>query len=288
MIRVKRSADPWGRLGHALSVVALSVVLGCATPAPYVGQGPHPQLERGQPCAPVDVLGNFLAIPWKLIFWDWRFANHAISPATETMVVRYLEERGQDLSHVRVRLNQYAPHKDLKRLITNHRVGWPYRLVFGSLAALTEFVAPGRLFSLLISDYYNPWTDTVHIYSDHPAIALHELGHAYDFSQQPYRGTYALLGGFFIVRLHEEWRATDEALSYLVEVGDRRNELRAYKILYPAFGSYLGSYLIPIPFGNVPGILIGHIPGRLKATARARFYQELDTQTTPPTPRSLP
>jgi len=231
------------------------------------------------------VVANVLALPWKILFLEWRYGLHSISPKTEEVLVRYVNDRQPDVAHTVIRLNQYAPHKDLKRLVTNRHVAWPYRLVFGTITLLVETILPGRLFGgSLLSDYYNPWTNTIHLFSDHPAIGLHELGHAYDFSQQPYRGSYGFARGVFIFALHQEWQATDEAISYLVEIGDRRNELRAYKILYPAYGSYLGSFLIPLPLAFVPGVLAGHLVGRTKAAARAQFYRQLDTQTAPPQP----
>ncbi len=286
----QRQLTPFARqipLSYALSLLLLTNTLtGCASYAPYVGPGPHPQFERGQPVPPIDFLANVLAIPMKLILLEWRFGNHAISPETEGVLVRYVNDRQSDVSSTVVRLNQYAPHKDFKRLLSNQRVAWPYRLVFGSLTLLIETFLPGRIFGgSLLSDYYNPWTNTIHIYSDHPAIGLHELGHAYDFSQQPYRGTYGFSRQFFILALHQEWQATDEAISYLIEIGDRRNELRAYKTLYPAYGSYLGTFLLPIPLGGIPGIFIGHVVGRTKAAARVRFYRQVDAQMRP---QSLP
>jgi hypothetical protein len=224
----------------------------------------------------VDTLGNVLALWPKLLLLDWRFANHAISERTEASLVQYLNDRAPNLTHTHVRLNQYAPHKDLKRLVTNRWVAWPYRIFPGLLVTLlTDVILPGRLFPW--GDYYNPWTNTIHLYSDRTAIGLHELGHAYDFSQQPYKGTYGLARLIPVVVLHQEWQATDEAIGYLVETGDRAGELRAYKVLYPAFGSYVGGYLLP--FGAPPGILIGHFVGRTKAAARQRFYRQLDAQT---------
>lgn len=269
------------RLARLLVCVLCSVALGCATHVPYVGQGPHPQIERGRPVPPIDILGNLLALPWKLLLLDWRFCRHTITERTEAVFVQYLRDSTRDLTHTKIRLNQYAPHKDLKRLITNRQVAWPYRIFPGLLTTLlTDVVLPGRLFPW--GDYYNPWTDTIHLFSDRPAIGLHELGHAYDFSQQPYKGTYGLARLIPLVVLHQEWLATDEAISYLVETGDRRNELQAYKILYPAFGSYAGGYLIPL--GGSPGILVGHLVGRMKAAERARFYRQLDAQTPPAQP----
>lgn len=260
--------------------LAFSLATGCAGQRPYVVRGPASQIERGQPLPPLDFLASVLALPWKLLFLEWRYGNHAISDRTEQVLVRYLTDRSDHLGHVQIRLNQYAPLGDLKRLATNRHVAWPYRIFPGLLVTLVyEVVLPGRVFGgWLYSDYYNPWTDTLHLFSDHPAIGLHELGHAYDSSQQPYRGTYAFARMFPVFTLHQEWLATDEAISYLVETGDRRNELRAYKVLYPAYGSYMGNYLIPVPFAFVPGVVVGHIAGRSKAAGRARFYREVDTR----------
>lgn len=223
---------------------------------------------------PVDILGNVLAIPGKVFLFDWRFTDHSIPAKAEAVLVQYLNDRSQDISHTKIRLNQYAPLKDLKRLFTNHEVAWPYRVFPGLISTLlVDVLLPGRIFPW--GDYYNPWTDTIHLYSSHPAIGLHELGHAHDFSQQPYKGTYGLARTFPLFTLHQEWRATDEAINYLIETGDRRHELGAYKILYPAFGSYVGG-LVPLPFAQMPGVFLGHIIGRTKAASRKRFYRGLD------------
>ena len=272
----------WTRHPWLVWCVLWGMVAGCAAQVPYVGQGPYPQLERGRPNIVVDTAGNILALPFKLLFLDWRFANHAVSSRTEEALVRYVNDH-PELQHVHIRLNQYAPQKDFKRLLANRQVAWPYRATFGVLGLLVETIIPGRLFAgLLTSDLYDPWTDTVHIYSDRVAIGLHELGHADDFIQQPYKGTYGLARMIPVVTLHQEWRATDEAIGYLIEIGDRRNEMRAYRVLYPALGSYVGGYLLPL--GGIPGILVGHVAGAAKVSERTRFYREFDARTSVPNP----
>jgi hypothetical protein len=257
-------------------LVALAMT-GCATTVPYVGQGPHPQIERGQPVPPVDALGNVLAIFPKLLLFDWRFANHSISPETESYVARYLDAYQAEVGQTMVRLNQYAPHKDLKRLVTNRQVAWPYRLLLGLPSTLIiDVLLPGRLFPW--GDYYNPWTNTVHVYSDHPAISLHEAGHAYDIGRRRFKGTYAAIRIVPFVDLYQEAQATDEAIRHFIETGDRKQELRAYKILYPAMGTYAGSYMF-ILGGSIIGAIVGHLYGRAKAHDRAKYYERLDAAT---------
>ena len=255
-------------------LVALTLA-GCVTTTPYVGQGPYPQLQRGAPCPPIDFAGSILSLPNKLILWNWRFNNHEISPETEAKLIRYLDAKKLPaFEDTRYRLNQYAPIDDLRALIRNRYVGWPYRLLIGLPATLlTDILLPGRLFPW--GDYFNPYTNVCHLYSDDPTISLHEAGHAYDFADFPHKGTYALIRTVPFVDLYQEWRATDNAINHLIEVQDRPLEYHAYRTLWPAYGTYLGSYA-PIPFGSMAGALVGHVAGYFKMISRRRWYQRMD------------
>ncbi|MBI4356221.1 MAG: hypothetical protein HY597_07255 [Candidatus Omnitrophica bacterium] len=275
-----------------IAAVGLSGVLmvGCATTTPYVGQGPHRQVTRGAAIPPIDFVGNVLALPFKLILWDWRFANHSISAQTEAVLVQYLDARTlpafEDTAY---RLNQYAPGADVGALIHNRHIAWPYRLLLGLPTTLIfDVLLPGRLFPW--GDYYNPFTNAVHLYSDEPPIALHEAGHAYDYAKKRYKGTYAVVRLIPFVDLYQEWQATGEAVHYLVEIHDRETELHAYKILWPAYGTYVGSYIFA-PIGTIGGALLGHVAGRAKSAGRRRYYEELDAGRTSPasaTPEAAP
>lgn len=270
-----------------MRVVVLCLILlwlgpaGCATYSPYVGQGPHPQLQRGMPVPPVDVLGNILALPWKLFLWNWRFADHTISETTEAGLVRFLEARNRPAFEDTVyRLNQYAPLGDLKALAKNRHVAWPYRIMPGLLTTLLyDVLLPGRL--LPWGDYFNPYTNVVHLYSDDLPISLHEAGHAYDMADFPYKGTYALTRIVPFFDLNQEWQASELAIEYLQEIKDRPMEYRAYRVLWPAFGTYLGGYL-PVPFGSLPGAFMGHIAGHLQVKARRKFYERMDAVLSAP------
>lgn len=280
----------WGRTTQTpllLASVLVAVLAGCAHSAPYIGQGPHPQVTRGAPLPPLDFIANVLALPGKLILWNWKFSNHNISGETETALIGYLEtKRLPAFEETAYRLNQYSPLQDLRALVKNKHVAWPYRVVLGlPVTLLYEVVLPGRLFPW--GDYYNPYTNTVHLYSDDATVALHEAGHAYDFSDFGLKGTYALLRTLPFLDLYQEWQASENAIDYLIEIEDREMEFRAYKTLFPAYGTYAGAYL-PIQLGSLPGALIGHVAGHRKAKAKRRYYEYYDALLgkTPPTPAS--
>ncbi len=223
------------------------------------------QMERGKPRPIIDGFGWVWGIPSKLMLWNRKVENHRISAETESLLYDYLETNG--LSDIKVRLNQYRPWDDWRRLTRNTSVAWPWRYTFGAVATLGETVVPGRLFG---GDHYNPYTGTIHLYGDVPAIAFHEAAHAKDFANRRYPGNYAALYVIPTVPLWHERIATNDVLSYVQYRNDRHLEREAYHTLYPAYGTYLGSaggyafprYSNPIYLG---GILVGHAMGRWQA-----------------------
>jgi len=225
----------------------------------------EPQMERGTPRPIIDGFGYVWGIPSKLILWNRKVENHRISPETESLLAEYLDTN--DLSDIKVRLNQYRPLNDWSRLTRNTSVAWPWRYTFGAVSVLGETIVPGRLFG---GDHYNPYTGTIHLYGDVPAIAFHEAAHAKDFSNRKHPGNYAALYLLPGVPLWHERIATNDVFSYLQFRNDRRLEREAYFTLYPAYGTYLGSaggYVIP-RYSNplyLGGILAGHAMGRWQA-----------------------
>lgn len=261
-----------------LAVVMLS---GCAT-APYRYTTPNslpgsslslrqgePQIERGQPIKWVDSIGNAFGIPTKLILWNRKMITHSISPQTEQALEKYLQEN--QLTDVKVRINQYAPGDEWHRLVANKRVGAGYRYTVGALTWLGETILPNRVFAS--SDYYNPMTNTINIYSDLIPVVIHEAGHAKDFTQKKYPGTYAIVTVIPGVNLYHEAQASNDAMSYFSDKKDSEHLKEGYKTLYPAYGSYVGGNLAlfaepahaasyMIYYGS---IVAGHIIGRHKA-----------------------
>lgn len=264
-------SKPWLAI-FACALVAL-VASGCAPLRPRaIGArelvlspqliDDQPQVQRGKPRKIVDAVGWVIGIPDKILLWNRRIDNHNISPRTEEVVSDYLAING--LETTRVRLNQYAPLDDWKRLVRNKRVGAPWRYTFGTVSMLYETVIPGRVFG---GDHYNPYTDTMHLYSDVPAIALHEAGHAKDFARRKWKGTYAAVYILPGVPLYHESIATGDALAFAQTYTSPAEQKEAYNVLYPAYGTYAGSalgtvvpsYSTPLYYGAVVG---GHVWGR--------------------------
>ena len=235
----------------------------------------NPQIERGQRRPFVDGFGWVWGIPAKLILFDRRVENHRVSPETEAAIAEYLQSN--ELHSVKVRLNQYHPRDDWKRLVANKSVGAGWRYTLGVLSVAGETLLPGRLFG---GDHYNPFTNTIHVYSDVPAIAVHEGGHSKDFAGRTWKGTYAAAYLIPGVSLYHESVATGDALGWLQQYGDAEAQREGYNILYPAYGTYVGSAIgDPWGIGYVGGVLVGHAAGRWKSS---------QVPTEPHTPHSPP
>jgi hypothetical protein len=244
------------------------------------------------PNAWVDGFGHyFFSLPAKLVLLDWKVDDHDVSPEVEASIEEYLRVNG--LCNTKVRINQYAPGGEWRRLFKNREMpgGWRYSLGLLSVTFYTIF--PDRLFAgfpfIGGGDSYNPYTNTIHIYSDRRPIALHEGGHAKDFAEienRHWKGVYAgaraiPLAGL-LVALWQEGDATQDALSWELATAGSAVSKRAYRSLYPAYGTYLGGtaqsgaslftggwVLYVVQYGVV---VAGHVVGQ----TRALFVRDRD------------
>jgi hypothetical protein len=249
-------------------------------PAEIAASAALVQIERGRPNPILDRTGRVLGAPRQLLLWNRRVSNHNVSSHTEEIVSDYLSVN--DLPEVLVRVNQYAPLAEWKRLRNNRRVGAGWRYTIGTLDLLMYTLRPGRLFG---DDWYNPFTDTINLYSDVPAIALHEAAYAKNIHHRCHPGTYAVVQHLPLVGMGYRTNATREALQYLEEHdGASGVSPEADRILFPMYGGALGSQVgqfVPIPFVgltlNLAGTGIGHIVGRYRVHQNQQKEQEVET-----------
>ena len=228
----------------------------------------EPQIVRGKPNKFLDASGWIWpdSLLSKLLLWNVNVDRHYISQETEDALRAYL--RANELTDVKIRLNSYDVGGELKRTVRNRGVGPGWRFTLGMYTWLAYTIMPGRFFG---GDNYNPYSNTVSLYSDIPAVALHEAGHAKDFARRTYKGTYAFAYEIPFFDLYPEALATRDALGYLRATGTREEQQRGYNILYPAYGTYLGGNVgqwVEYPWdylATLVGVIPGHIVGRIRS-----------------------
>ena len=239
------------------------------------GEAPEAQIDRGRPLPFLDGAGHYVvSLPTKLMLLDWQVDNHRFSPENEALLAGYLADN--HLSEVKVRVNQYAPGAEWMRLIHNREMPGFFKYTAGVITTAFYTIIPGRFFAgLMGGDEYNAYTNTINLYSDDPAIALHEAGHAKDFASKSrnFRGWYAVMGILPLVPLWHEAQATGDAIGYAKEKQLVAEEKESYQVLYPAYFTYIageGLRWIPLePWVSYAAELAvtvpGHIAGRIKA-----------------------
>ena len=224
------------------------------------------EVAVGRPHKFVDGVGWIVGIPGKVLLWDRRVNNHDISATTTETVAEYLEQN--QLQDVCVRVNQYAPGDEWRRLCANREVGAGWRYTVGTLSVAGYTLFPGRVFG---TDRYNPFTNSLYLYSDVPSLGMQAAAYAKDLHNRERPGTYAAVNELPIVALWHETIATRDALAYLQTQGDAEAFREGERILEPHYGSRVGgAFDFIVGFGpvfQVGGAIVGHVSGRMYPSA---------------------
>lgn len=219
------------------------------------------EVEYGQRRPILDGTGWLLGAPEKLLYWDRRVNNHCISEETVDRIAEYLVSR--DLADVKVRVNQYAPADEWRRMVANRRIGAGWKYTLGTLTCLRYTLLPGRLFG---GDEYNPYSNTVSLYSDVPALGYAESAYAFDVHQRQHPGTYVAVQSLPFVAMWHETIATGDVLTYVALRGDEEEIAENRRVLYVRYGITLGGEAGRLlPDGSLAFQVVGAGMGHLRS-----------------------
>ena len=183
------------------------------------------------------------------------------------------------LENTTVRLGYSRVLHDTYRLFTDDNVK-NISLVGRLLLGVPTTLVAGLLGKFTRTDYYNPFTKTVTLYSDVPAIVRHELGHAKDFQSGNYPSLYALARGILPITWYQELKASWIAHRSLN--AEQKGQTGRY--LMPAFATYLfpaAQYVAGIAF--LPFMVGAHVAGNVYRGIRAvpGYVKKLFTKPQP-------
>ena len=245
------------KVQHVCLLPLLFALAGCQTvckqstpcDACYQSSFHHPQISRGESNPLIDTLGAVVGIPEQIFLMDSRANNHQVSRKTETTVLRYLENN--QLNSVLVRVNQYDPVGEWQRLMTNDRISPFTRFSVGTYDWLKYTLVPGRI---LGGDNYSPYTDSLHLYSDLPSLALTKAAYAKDVHTRDAPSVYSFVQSAPIVGLWSDGKAYAEAINHISRYGSEQDLSEAQRILLPDMvGTFSGEALRFFPFGSSLG-----------------------------------
>jgi hypothetical protein len=167
--------------------------------------------------------------------------------------------REHQMNSVLVRVNQYDPLGEWARLCQNQNIPLGWRMLGGSFTVLKYSLLPGRIFG---EDWYNPFTESLHLYSDIPALGINEAVYARQVRDHENPGVYATIKVVPVLGMWHETKSTQKALQYISETGTAKEREEAYRILYPSYGGNWGAGLGSIvPFGSAYMRIVGSIFG---------------------------
>jgi len=290
----------------AVSLLVSACALGCAAGrVPRFDQSNgnyanaslngEPQIEHGRPHKFIDGVGWVFGIPEKIALWDRRASNHDVSPETEQKLAEYMAANGMEST--KVRINQYDPGGEWRRLVDNKSVGAGWRYTFGALRTLGYTILPGRVFSGFVGgDSYNPYTDSIYVYSDIPAVAVEQGAQAKNVHWREHPGTYASIYSLPVLSLFPGKAAKSEVYEYVALNGTYDEQIAARDSLYPKYGMEIGgqtAYLVPgssMVF-SLAGAGVGHVVDAVSpapavgvepfAQAAAKFQQPTELADAP-------
>jgi len=218
---------------------------------------PEIQIERGKPRPLIDRLGKMYGVPNQIALGDRRVDNHSVSEQTEQQVLNYLQD--QQLDSVLVRVNQYAPLGEWKRMVANDDIRPIWKLTAGNYNLLKYTFLPGRITG---GDWYNPYSKTLNLYSDVGPLAVSKAAYARDVSSRLNPGAYAALKEVPLLGLQHDTTANRLAIDWYSTQNPDQLE-SAQSILNTSYGASLGSQIGGlVPYGEVIGRMAGGLAGQ--------------------------
>ncbi len=230
--------------------------------------------KYGKPQKTLDRMSDIVSWP-RRVFRPDTPDKRTITSETTDKLREYLSKN--DLMDVEVTVRDYDPGEQWSRLRDNRIVPGLSRYTLGVFSMLNYALIPGRVFG---RNEYNPYTNTLYVNSEAPALVVHEAAFAKNLRARPWPGVYAVASSLpFLSALHEIDSAR-EVVAYARAEEDWALEQESYREIYPRVGSEATggmAALVPVWWGGpvlgLAGSAMGSVAGR---TVLARRQHERD------------
>lgn len=268
----------------------LAMVAGCAQ-GPYQygdfstrenGPATIPEkvvVERGGSHERLDRMSDALSWPRRKLFPELP-DRREITPATLEQVTEYLDKN--DLREVYVSVRDYQPRQQWRRLRESRVVSPLSRYTLGSLSVVGYTLFPGKLFD---RNSYNPYTDTLNVNADTPALLVHHAASAKSIRQRKLPGAYAVASELPLFRTWSDINAAQDVVGYAQAEENWALEEETYRRTYPKVGSeavFGAGLLVPvwwgIPLVRIAGGAAGNATGRAMLARREAERQDAQTE----------
>lgn len=191
---------------------------------------------------------------------DRRVDSHDVSDQTTESIATFAE--AHQLDGLCARINQYDPIDEFGRLRTNHTVAPGWRYTLGTMSVIGYTSVPGRIIGL---DQYNPYTNSVYVYSDVPALAVEATASAKDVRSRTLPETYAAVNQLpFVCIWHESVNVRD-AVAFVEQNGTPEERIDGLRVLHANYGSTVAVATGAGPIAQLGGAVAGQFTGQFQA-----------------------
>lgn len=192
-------------------------------------------------------------------YFPWNKATEPLSPTTIRIMNDYLEDN--ELEALNIEFQTESPKEDWHRLEANAAINPLLKYSLGSAYWLGNSMMN---LSVWGKNYYDPYSNTLHINSNNPIEIIAEMSYAKIIQKQNYPGLYALGSKLPLVAIWAQKQKTNEMIAYAKSKQDWELEKATYRKMYPSMlngSSIVGMFFGPFylrPAISVGGVLAGY------------------------------
>jgi len=196
--------------------------------------------------------------------FPWNKARNPLTRTTIRIMNDYLE--GNELEALHIEFQTETPKNDWDRLQANQSINPLIKYSLGSAYWLSYAIIKPSVWG---KNYYDPYTNTLHINSNNDLEIMAEMSYAKIIKRQNHPGLYALGSKLPFISIWAQKQKTDEMLAYAKLKQDWELEKATIRKMYPGMlngssndiarvaGLFLGPLYLK-PAINVGGVLIGY------------------------------
>ena len=196
--------------------------------------------------------------------FPWNQARAPLSSSTLRIMNDYLEDN--DLKALNIEFQTESPKEDWHRLEANAAINPLLKYSLGSLDWLSNAITKPSFWG---RNYYDPYTNTMHINSNNNLEIMAEMSYAKIIQRQSYPGLYALGSKLPFISFWAQKQKTNEMIAYAKSKQDWELEKATIRKMYPGMlngsskdiGRVAGLFFGPFylrPAISVGGVLVGY------------------------------
>ena len=250
-------------------VVIMMILVGCSSmrtkdTARTETKNPAPRLLSSDILNEEEIPVNQTVLDRIRSHFPWNKARTPLSPTTIRIMNDYLEDN--ELEALNIEFQTETPKDDWNRLEANTSINPLLKYSLGSFDWLSNKITKPSFWG---RNYYDPYTNTMHINSNNNLEIMAEMSYAKIIQRQSYPGLYALGSKLPFISILVQKQKTNEMIAYAKLKQDWELEKATIRKMYPGMlngsskdiGRVAGLFFGPFylrPAISVGGVLVGY------------------------------